>query len=113
MYRWNSIRCLCNHNKSVTLALEITADLPSDEAIGRWLGEPVKCIILPSSLFITNKKGFPVLFRAHQTVVKAFAGLNVQVLISGTLRHESMNHYLQYIDHLWQVVSFNTFSYFY
>lgn len=39
------------------LALEIAAELPSEEKLERWCGEPVKAAILPTSLFLTNKKG--------------------------------------------------------
>ena len=39
------------------LALEISAELPSEEELERWYGEPVKAAILPTSLFLTNKKG--------------------------------------------------------
>ncbi|KAG8249111.1 Protein arginine N-methyltransferase 5 [Homalodisca vitripennis] len=102
---WNTFRCLCNHDKKVGLALELTTDLPSNEAIARWLGEPVKCLIISTNVFVTNKKGFPVLTKPHQAVVRAFAGMNVQVVINGTLRHESIKHYVQYIDHLWQTLN--------
>lgn len=50
-------------------ALEIPADLPSSDVIDRWVGEPVKCAILNTNVFLTNKKGFPVLSKAHQSLV--------------------------------------------
>lgn len=102
-YRWNNFRCLCGHDKRIGLVLEMTSDLPSNEEIMRWLGEPVKCLIISTSVFLTNKKGFPVLSKAHQAVLKAFAGINVQVIISGTLMHDSIKYYVQYINHIWQV----------
>jgi hypothetical protein len=89
---WNRLRMFCEHNSSIGVALgeclswviyvacsdqvdassfgclswrsEITADLPSREVLRRWLGEPVKAIILPTSIFLTNRKGFPVLSKA-------------------------------------------------
>lgn len=85
--------------------LELTSDLPSDEEILRWLGEPVRSLVISTSIFITNKKGFPVLSRPHQVVLKAFAGINVQVIIRGTLRHECIKYYVQYINHIWQVTN--------
>ena len=37
--------------------MEISAELPSEEELERWYGEPIKAAILPTSLFLTNKKG--------------------------------------------------------
>ncbi len=48
------------------LALELTADLPGEKALKRWLGEPVKAVILPTSIFLTNKLGYPTLSKKHQ-----------------------------------------------
>lgn len=56
--------CFC-----VAQALEIGADVPSDTVIDKWLGEPIKAAVLPTSIFLTNKKGFPVLSKAHQRIV--------------------------------------------
>ena len=68
--RWNSIRTMCDYNKKVSLCLELTANIPNELEQERWFGEPVKCCVLPTSIFLTNKKGFPVLSRAHQQLVK-------------------------------------------
>lgn len=33
---------MCEYNPKISVALEITADLPSSEELQRWLGEPVR-----------------------------------------------------------------------
>ena len=71
-WRWNRFRTLCDSNKKIGLVLELTTDLPSDQEIERWTGEPVKALVVPTRVFITNKKGFPVLSRAHQNVIRMF-----------------------------------------
>ena len=38
--------------------------------LARWLGEPVKVGIILTSAFLTNAKGFPVLSRLHQGLVR-------------------------------------------
>jgi len=101
--RWNTFRSLCNFERRVGVALEVSADLPSQEKINRWLGEPIHCLILSTSLFLTNKKGYPVLSKAHQSLIRQFMPLNVQIVISGVLRHASIHHYQSYMDYLWQV----------
>lgn len=55
------------------------AAVPSHSAIQRWFGEPVRAIVVPTSVFQTNKRGFPALPKAHQAVLVSFFQLNVQV----------------------------------
>lgn len=45
--------CSC----SFTIALEVSRELPKPEEIKRWLGEPIRTVILPTKIFLTNKKG--------------------------------------------------------
>lgn len=35
-----------------------------------WLAEPVKAIIVPAEIFVSNPKGYPVLKKAHQAFIK-------------------------------------------
>jgi hypothetical protein len=51
---------------------EMTEDLPGREILQRWRGEPVRALIFPTSIFLTNKKGYPVLSKARRTVLCAF-----------------------------------------
>ncbi|PSN42874.1 Protein arginine N-methyltransferase 5 [Blattella germanica] len=99
---WNKFRSVCNFEKKLGIALEMTTDIPSEEEITRWIGEPIKCLVLPTALFVTNKKGYPVLLRPHQNLIKSLAHLDVQVVIRGAIRHGSSKFYQQYLDHLWQ-----------
>ncbi|GIX84527.1 protein arginine N-methyltransferase 5 [Caerostris extrusa] len=98
---WNTFRTVCNTDKKIGLALELSADLPSYAEIERWLGEPIRCVFVKTTLFSTNKKGFPVLSRAHQNLLRKLFKLDVQVVIYGNNKHINMKHYLQYMDHLW------------
>jgi len=101
---WNTLRSLCDHNKRLCVALELTADLPSEQVLDRWKAEPVKAVIVSSSLFLTNKKGYPVLSRLHQDAIKSLFRMDCQVIISGQDRHpeKTIRAYQQYMDHLWQ-----------
>ena len=92
---------MCDCNKKISIALEISENLPSSAAIDRWCGEPVKAAILSTSIFLTNKKGYPVLSRAHQLLLKrlfkviVFIGsfaffafdrmLEIEVIFSGSI----------------------------
>jgi protein arginine N-methyltransferase 5 len=99
---WNTLRTLCDSNKKIGLVLELSADLPPAEVVDRWCGEPVKALVLPTNIFVSNKKGFPVLSRAHQIVVKKFFKLSVQLILSGSVAGDQQKVYLQYMEHLWQ-----------
>lgn len=54
------------------------------------------------SLYLTNKKGYPVLPRSLQALVKRFVPLDVQVIVEGRNRGHNANFYQQYLNHLWQ-----------
>lgn len=59
---WSKFHQRLEWDKRVGVALEISADLPTDEVVQRWLGEPVKAIIVPTSIFHNNKKGYALFF---------------------------------------------------
>lgn len=103
MCRWNTFRSLCNHNKRLNLALQMTEDVPSAVEINRWLAEPVKCLVIPTSLFHTNSEGDLVLGNPLQTVVQAFAGKDVRVLFSGPYNQDS-ERLNEHINYLWRVI---------
>lgn len=99
---WNKFRSLCDHHNRIGLALELTADLPSQ--LERWPGEPIRVLYVPTSVFLMNKKGFPVLSRAHQHFVASLIKLNCQIVLSGENlnKAEGIVVYHQYLDHLYQ-----------
>lgn len=72
--------CFC-----VPEALEIGPDVPSDTVIDKWLGEPIKAAVLPTSIFLTNKKGFPVLSKAHQRIIFSLFKVGQQTYFSGLI----------------------------
>ncbi|XP_048507266.1 protein arginine N-methyltransferase 5 isoform X2 [Athalia rosae] len=97
---WNSFRLVCDFHVKLGVALIVSHDIPSSEEIDRWLGEPVRCLILPTTIFITNKKGYPVLSKAHQMLLKKFSPLRVQLILSGSNRHQDITFYHNYLNHL-------------
>nr|XP_012138569.1 PREDICTED: protein arginine N-methyltransferase 5 isoform X2 [Megachile rotundata] len=99
---WNAFRAICDYDRKLGVTLIVSHDLPEQEEIDRWLGEPVKCLIFPTTSFITNKKGFPVLSKAHQALVKKFAALEVQFVLTGANRHLSLGYYHDYLEYLWK-----------
>ncbi|XP_046557096.1 protein arginine N-methyltransferase 5-like [Haliotis rubra] len=101
---WHLFRTLCDCNKRLGICLEMTADLPSESVLERWLSEPIKTVSMSTNLFLTNKKGYPVLSKAHQSFLRRLFRLDVQLILTGVDRHpdKGIRAYQQYLDHLWQ-----------
>lgn len=46
----------------------------------RWVGENVKAVLVPQSVFLTNAKGYPVLPKRHQAVLAMLMSRGAQVV---------------------------------
>lgn len=77
---WNKIRLLCESHSLLGVVLDVPESLPPKQNWKRWLGEPVKAAILSTNCFMTNKRGFPALSKAHQELLTCLFQHNVQVL---------------------------------
>lgn len=104
------MRQLANSEKNLGLALDIGPDLPDEDVLARWLGEPVRCAIIPTNIFLTNKRGYPVLSRPHQAFVKALTLNDCKIFITGACRHENIVNYRKYIEFLARVSSLIFYS---
>ncbi|CAK1548334.1 unnamed protein product [Leptosia nina] len=98
---WSKFHENMNWDKRVGVVLEVSADLPSAEIIKRWLGEPVKAIILPTHIFHNNKNGYPILSKAHSHFVISMVERDAQVIIGGA-RRSNIEYYVKYLLRLWQ-----------
>ena len=101
---WDRLRTACEHNTHLGVILEITAEIPDEEVVARWLGEPVRALSVSTDIFLTNKMGMPVLSRAHQAIVKRFMPYRVQLVLHGELPAAGtgeINQHLRYLHHLW------------
>ncbi|KAJ3027243.1 UNVERIFIED_CONTAM: Protein arginine N-methyltransferase 5 [Siphonaria sp. JEL0065] len=108
--QWNTIRSLANHSVKLLLAIEFTDSVgiseEDDSTSGRWMAEPVRIVVLPSKVFLLNKKNYPVLSKRHQALIHRLMDLNVQYLITSPtipqISHENggLSSYRLYIEHL-------------
>lgn len=94
---WSDFSAACDYHKFVYLALELSADLPDEQELDRWLGEPIKAVIIHTSIFLTNKAGFPVLSRPHQVFVNKLFDLDAYIFISGD-SDQNMKPYFEYLS---------------
>ncbi|TMW67142.1 hypothetical protein Poli38472_012258 [Pythium oligandrum] len=96
---WNTLRTMCQYHPKVSVALEITADLPSNEELQRWLGEPVRAVLIPTDVFLTNRKGYPTLSQRHQRFFLDLFKYNIQYYLTGRPRHGG-GKFLPYVQYL-------------
>lgn len=68
--RWHEFRTLCDSQRRINVVLELSTNLPDEEVLDRWLAEPIKCVMVSTNLFLTNKRGYPVLSKPHQNFLK-------------------------------------------
>ena len=65
------------------VSLEVPPNLPSGPVLSRWLGQPLKALLLPTACFTTNKRGYPVLGKQHQDLTNTAMTYGVQVCGGG------------------------------
>ena len=82
--RWANLRAMCEGHPQLSACLEVGASLPPAAELRRWVGEPVKAVVLNADAFITNKRGFPVLPKRHQEFITTMLQKNVQVVLRGS-----------------------------
>lgn len=98
---WNDFRTYCGYDKRLGIALdlcEVKHYLPLCE-LNRWVGEPVKALVIPTSFFLINQHGKPVLSRAHQDIIKKFMTLDVQYVIKQDTEGD-LSLYVRYLNFL-------------
>uniref|UniRef100_A0A182NAP2 Protein arginine N-methyltransferase n=1 Tax=Anopheles dirus TaxID=7168 RepID=A0A182NAP2_9DIPT len=98
---WNTFRSHTDYNSSIKVALELTADVPTKDEIYRWLGEPVDAIVLPANIFLTNAKNYPVLSKAHQSMLTLFyRTFCCHFILKANPADGHVAHYVDYIKHI-------------
>jgi protein arginine N-methyltransferase 5 len=99
---WNTLRTLTSYHNSLCVMLEITEDLPDQEILKKWVAEPVRLVVIPTSLFIAGEKGLPVLPEAHKHFLMTLYDHSlIQYVIKGAPKHpKGLKVYVQYLSFL-------------
>mmetsp|Transcript_44642 Transcript_44642/g.95967 ORF Transcript_44642/g.95967 Transcript_44642/m.95967 type:complete len:665 (-) Transcript_44642:96-2090(-) len=81
---WNRFRSFCDHHPRLGVALELgsASNGCRDQELNRWLGEPVRFVILRPCSFLTNRQGFPVLPRRLKALLQGLFRRKVEVIIA-------------------------------
>ncbi|KAJ3188946.1 hypothetical protein HDU85_004662 [Gaertneriomyces sp. JEL0708] len=100
---WNMVRSLCEYNNKLFVALQLEKTLPDDERLlSQWRSEPVKTVILPTSTFLKNAKGYPVLSKRHQAFLRTMMQDSIRFLVTAPSSNEDLGFYYQYLQHLYR-----------
>lgn len=72
--KWNTLNTLSNNSSklSVCLKIDLNYALIDPKFILQWDSERVKSLSIPVSLFVLNKKGYPVLHKPIQDIIIHF-----------------------------------------
>lgn len=102
---WDLIRSICDYNTRLTLTLDLAPPLPKTIGVlSKWAAESIRNIILPSSTFIANSKGYPVLPKPTQTFIRDcmihYPNVILSDVKSGLHSRGGEAAYLQYVRHL-------------
>lgn len=60
--------------------------------------ENTQAVILPTSIFLTNRKGYPALSQRHQKLMMQLFRYNIQYYLSGRARHRG--RFLPYVQYM-------------
>ncbi|KAJ3485793.1 hypothetical protein NLJ89_g11868 [Agrocybe chaxingu] len=102
---WDVIRSMCDYNPRLTLTLDLTPALPTTLGVlSKWAAESVRHVFLPSSTFIANTKGYPVLPKPTQQFIRDSMIHQPTIILAGVGEgHHSRGGeaaYTQYVRHL-------------
>ncbi|WFD04459.1 type II protein arginine methyltransferase [Malassezia obtusa] len=103
---WETIQTLCHYHPQLHVALDLSMPLPPTTSMLRWSAEPVSLLWLPSTSFLANAKGYPVLSKSAQRLVRELLPRTPTVVLSDTTAPPAQHTrggpraYLQYVQHL-------------
>lgn len=69
---WNSIRTAVDYNPRLKVSLAVPKSGIPITVVERWFAEPVSVLLMSSSIFILNNKGYPVLTKSNQSLMHHF-----------------------------------------
>ena len=103
---WEAVQTLCHYHPQLHVALDLSMPLPPTTAMVRWRAEPVALVWLPSTSFLANARGYPVLSKSAQRLVHELLPRAPTIVLSDTHAPPAQHTrggpgaYLQYLHHL-------------
>ena len=81
--QWSFLQQVVGVSVHLGVALQLTEDLPSELVLQRWLAEPLRCILIPTSIFLQlqQQQQEVTLLRQHLTFLLRCAELRVRLVL--------------------------------
>eukprot|EP01059_Diplonema_ambulator_P035271 TRINITY_DN8230_c0_g1_i1.p1 TRINITY_DN8230_c0_g1~~TRINITY_DN8230_c0_g1_i1.p1 ORF type:complete len:625 (+),score=264.68 TRINITY_DN8230_c0_g1_i1:44-1918(+) len=80
---WNSLRTMCHNHNRLNVILEVTENLPKKSICERWVAEPLKGLIMPTSLFIFDDNSNLGLSPPHYDLLMLMHKHKSQIIFTG------------------------------
>lgn len=103
---WERLQTLCGYSSQLSVALDLAMPLPPTSSIDRWASEPVSLVWLPASSFLANARGYPVLSKSAQSLLRQLAAQSPRLVLSDIATPPAQHTrggpsaYLEYLRHL-------------
>ena len=79
---WSTFHSITGFQREASLALELTAELPADAVLSRWLAEPIGALLVPVNLLQRTSNGKLELPPRHQAFLFSVLRNGMFVLLS-------------------------------
>lgn len=79
---WNTIRQICAYNARLSVCLDLSTPLPNPSISSRWHAEPVRSVFLSAGTYLANAKGYPVLSKNCQALMKGLFKFKPTIILS-------------------------------
>lgn len=100
---WNSIRTTADYNPRLKVSLAVPKSGIPIAVVERWFAEPVSILLMSSSIFVLNNKGYPVLTKANQSLLHHFHIKKPIYLLHGlnkTPENVEPSTYMSYLNYI-------------
>lgn len=108
LFAWKKIYSQLAYSSNLCLVLNIKPDIPEDNNIlSQFCANQIAFVVIPISLFLTNKNSFPVLSKSHQEIIKRLFSYKAGIILRDDINALDDKHNLDafidyriYINHL-------------
>ncbi|XP_025417605.1 protein arginine N-methyltransferase 5-like isoform X1 [Sipha flava] len=80
---WNTFRNMTGYSQQLGIVLCLTKYVPTCNEMSRWIGEPVRALSICTDFFISNQKGYPVLGKQYEDILKIAIQQKWIIILSG------------------------------
>lgn len=96
---WKQIQSELGYLENVGIVLNFRADLPEQNVLMEFVSHNLKSMMVPLSIFVTNKNGFPVLSKLHQDYIKFLFSYRIDLIIKDDFAEITIQNFSKITDY--------------